>query len=189
MRFLFLILCGVMKWNWSVISRCSCSEPAAVLCVQAGFSPSAWRCCVPVCPPGVSVALCCFSSLSERTPPLSCLSARQVFTLLRDFLLTVCAFYGFFLTHSLFDLNISVHPSLCCFLSVPRISLTPSLSTHHLLPPTYPVLWRPAEAIRTDDVRWFPGSTHFYRKQPGTAAGMKLFQGVCRSRNILMQFN
>lgn len=53
----------------------------------------------------------------------------------------------------MFDLNISVHPSLCCSLSVPRISLTPSLSTHHLLPPTYPVLWRPAEAIRTDDVR------------------------------------
>lgn len=66
--------------------------------------------------------------------------------------------------------------------SLPLVSLW--LPPYHLPPPRpFAVLWRPTEAIRTDGLRWFPGSTHFYRKQPGTAAGMMLSQGVCRSNN------
>lgn len=49
-------------------------------------------------------------------------------------------------------------------------------------------MWRPTEAIRTDGLRRFPGSTHFYRNQPGTAAAVivvvvvTLSPGFCRSR-------
>ncbi len=141
-------------------------------------------------------------SLSEQVPPLVCLSVCQVLLCCETLAVNCLCFLSFLtslnITHFFFHLYIcsfllssALHlhlfrpliPPLCHpYPSDSNIS-TPSL----LLPPAFAVLWRPTEAIRTDGLRWFPGSTHCYRKQPGTAAGMMLSQGVCRSNFTLAQ--
>lgn len=141
--------------------------------------------------------LCCFVLLHQApSHPLSRprpSSVCQVFFAPRLSLLTVCAFYPFFHLPEHYSLSLSVFLFIARFfpfhlylfiLSAARIYLTPPSSSP---PPAFAVLWRPTEAIRTDGLRWFPGSTHFHGKQPGTAAGMMLSQGVCRSNTIRLQ--
>lgn len=130
--------------------------------------------------------LCCFVLLQLQLAPSHSLnrarlrlSVCQVFALLWYSLLTVCAFYLFFsifhlpkqtrLLLYLFHICISVHrffPLLLSFSSC--ILSSPLLSSP--FPVAFAVLGGPTEAIRTDGCRGFPGSAHFYRIQPGTAA-------------------
>lgn len=95
--------------------------------------------------------------------------------------------------------NVFLPPSLHIFILSSYLSLTP-LSLHcplsftcislllcHITPPppAFAVPWS-TETNRTDGLRWFPGSAHFNRKQPGIAAGVMCFQGVCRSNSSVL---
>lgn len=154
--------------------------------------------------------LCCFVLLHLDQGPSHWLGRPAPHLSVRFYfaagLLTVCAFYLLsppwtFLTVSI-CIFLFVTPSLCIFstsifsssscsflLSATCVYLTSSLQSHSRLPPPWPVLWWPTEAIRTDGLRWFPGAAHFYRKQPGTVAGMMLSLGVCRCKSIKFQFS
>lgn len=131
------------------------------------------RCCVPVCPLGVSVALCCFSSpvpprtLNGPAPQLSVRFLRCCET----FSVNCLCFLSFFFLTSPNTRSLSVYLYFCSSFTL-LLSLlsshSPSLSlVSHLLPSGLCCAVAAAEAIGTDGVRWFPGSTHFYRKQPG----------------------
>lgn len=196
---------AVCYWNCSVISQRSCSEAPDKLRVRQGSvhqHGGQWDVASLFVHRG-SLLLCAASSGAGSLSPAPRLSVRFYFAP-RLSLLTVCAFYLFspprtFLTFSIY---VSVHHSFPLLIS---ISICSSSSRSSSLPPVsiwlrscqltlpppptpaFAVLLRPTEAIRTDGLRWFPGSTHFYRKQPGTAAGMMLSQGVCRSNNIIIQ--
>lgn len=196
---------AVCYWNCSVISQRSCSEAPDELRVRQGSvhqHGGQWDVASLFVHRG-SLLLCAASSRAGSLSPAPRLSVRFYFAP-RLSLLTVCAFLSFFtspnISHFLYlcfcsSLLPSAHFHLYLFifisllLSATCIYLTPLVSTHPPTPPTpaFAVLLRPTEAIRTDGLRWFPGSTHFYRKQPGTAAGMMLSQGVCRSNNIIIQ--
>lgn len=149
--------------------------------------------------------LCCFFAASSRPGSLSPtprLSVCQVLLCAETFAVNCLCFLSFFHLPKHFSLSLSmflfITPSLCSFPSLSvHLHLAPPLCHLYLSdstrinspshPPAFAVLLRPTEAIRTDGLRWFPGSTHFYRKQPGTAAGMMLSQGVRRSNNIIIQ--
>ena len=93
---------------------------------QSGFGPSAWRpesCCVPVCPPGVSVALCCFSSTRL---PLT-LSVCQV---LSSAVNCLCFFYIFFSPPNITHFLSNILTSLFLFIT-PSFPLLPSSSSSH----------------------------------------------------------
>lgn len=160
-----------------VLSQHSCSEPPDRFQVRQG-SPcqhGIWWNAASLCPLGVSVASCCF--ISPSTP--HCLSVTSSFAL-RLWLLTVL--FIFFSTPPQTSLTfLCSFPSLYFFpifilllLSLTCIVLTSPLASHPLSLPPSAAAWRSAEANRTDGLRWFPGSAHFYGKQPGTAASVKL---------------
>lgn len=131
--------------NWSVISQWLVSAPAPRLLMssmaQAGFSPSAWRaerCHVPVCPPGVSVALCCFSLtglplILNRPRPSSVCQDLLYFSLL-----TVCAFYLFFSSpQTLLTFSTSFWYLYFCSSSLPSDSFFSISIFHALIPPSF----------------------------------------------------
>lgn len=166
-----------------VIGQHICSEAPDRLRVWQGSS--AWSpvsCCFCLSSGG-SLWLCA-ASLSPAGQTAPRLSARFYFAP-RLWLLIV-----FFISPP--TLNIlfwSNYLSLCinsflssCHLSLPSFTCVSPLS-HQLPLPAFAVLWRSTEANRTDGLRWFPGSAHFYREQPGIAAGLMLFQGVCRAKS------
>lgn len=162
--------------------------------VRQGSSPSAWR--AEMLLPCLSTGgLCCFVLLqlpltvcADITPRLS---LRFYFAPTLS-LLIVCAFLSFFhlpkhYSPSLHLFNICPclnlplsFPSLVMPLFLLLLLLSATCISDSILvnspPPPHPafaVLWRSTEAVRTDGLRWFPGSTHFYRKQPGTAAAWR----------------
>lgn len=141
MKFLFLILCGVMKWNWSVISRCSCSEPAAVLCVQAGFSPSAWRFMEVLRPCLSTGGLCCFVLLQltlwmDPTPQLSvCPSGFYFAARLSVNCLCFLWLFSLSLTHCLISIFLSILHSAALSLSLVSLWLRLCLLTTSSLRP------------------------------------------------------
>lgn len=165
---------------------------------QAGCNPSAWRpvsCCFSACPLGVSAGLCCFA-LTHWADHRSAVC--QV--LLCSLILAVYWVLTFFSSpqnpkHFHFLLLLYINSSLSsCHLSPhsPLFHLYFSDTTFVMSTQrpnlVFAVLWRSTEANRTDGLRWFPGSAHFYRKQPGIATGMMLFQGVCRSKVFTVPF-
>lgn len=196
---------AVCYWNCSVISQRSCSEAPDKLRVRQGSvhqHGGQWDVASLFVHWG-SLLLCAASSRAGSLSPAPRLSVRFYFAP-RLSLLTVCAFFIFFHLPEHFSLSLSmflfITPSLCSFPSLSvHLHLAPPLchlylsdsarvnSPSHPPTPAFAVLLRPTEAIRTDGLRWFPGSTHFYRKQPGTAAGMMLSRGVRRSNNIIIQ--
>lgn len=144
--------------NWPVISQRSCSEALDYLRVQTWFSPSAWRavrCCVPVCPPGVSIALCCFSSIrlpltlwTDPAPRLSC----QVLLFSETFAVNCLCFLSCFHLPEHYSLSLHfIHLYFCS--SLPLLSF-PSLSFLHFIPPSssslsFVSLWLPRLSTHT----------------------------------------
>lgn len=154
MRFLFLILCGVMKWNWSVISRCSCSEPAAVLCVQAGFSPSAWRFMEVLRPCLSTGGLCCFVLLqltlwTDPTPQLSVCPSGFYFAAR---LSVNCLCFLWLFSHSLTVWSQYFCPSFTLLLSLCPSYLSDSVFVYSPPPPSD--LSCAVAACRSDQDRW-----------------------------------
>lgn len=85
------------KLKWMTVGQWSLDSPAQSLLMSWGRirSVSMDSCCVPVCPPGVSVALCCFSSVGAPSEWISRLSTCQAYDPVGFSLLTVCAFLSF----------------------------------------------------------------------------------------------
>ncbi len=160
--------------HWGSLLLCAASAPPGSLSLSEQTPSSSSVCQVLLCSETFAVNCLCF--LSFTSPNMT------------DFLYNILISVSLFITPSLcsfpFHLYLFILSFLLLLLSTTCISLTPPSS-----PPAFAVLWRPTEAIRTDGLRWFPGSTHFYWKQPGTAAGMMLSQGVRRSNYILIQFS
>lgn len=116
---------------------------------RAGFGPSAWgrdSRCVPVCPPGVSVASCCFSSVGAlpQSGPLVCLPVR-FYDSVGLSLLTVCAFF--------------TSPNISASFYLYAITLSLSSFLHPLwltsvISPPSPGLFFAVAACRSDRDRW-----------------------------------
>jgi len=129
---------------------------------------------------GTLLLCAAFPSLSEQIPLSVLLS-----------LLTVCALSFLsplpkHFSNILISLFLSITTSLSFTLSLLLLSATRLSDT----PPPFPTfaVRRPTEAIGTNGLGGLPGSTDFYRKQPGTAAaGMMRSQGVRRAGNIQIQ--
>lgn len=197
------VLAGFRLWvlrdvlDQSVISRRSCSEALDKLRVRRGSvrQHGGQRCCVPVCPPGVSVALCCFSStrlpLALWTDPPPLPSVRFYFAP-RLLLLTVCAFFlsppRTSLTFSTTSVFLFITPSLSISLFILSFLLLHSATC--ISPPG---LCCAVAAHRSDQDRWsqmisglfsFLQETAWYCCWHGA-----LSQGVRRSNNTLIHFS
>lgn len=145
---------GVWLWRCSVLSQHSCSEPPDRFQVRQG-SPCQhgirWS-AASVCPPGVSVASCCFISLS--TP--HCLSVKSSFAL--RLLAVNCAFYLFSTPPQTSLTFLCSFPSLFVSSSSCFSFLSPVLTWHHLFHLT-PSLFHPGLCCgvvlrRSEQDRW-----------------------------------
>lgn len=185
--------------------QCSCSEVPDKLWVRQGSVHQMLRFCLS------TGGLCCFVLLHLDQGPSHRLgrprspSVCHVLFCCKTLAVNRLCFLSFITSLNIFHY---LYLYLCSSL-LPSASFPPLSFNLHLAPPplghlclsdftfvispppssplAFAVLWRPTEAIRTDGLRWFPGSTHFYRKQPGTVAGMMLSSGVCRSKIIKIQ--